>query len=308
LAATALAAAMALSVVAIWPAGMPAPPFVVFRTLAPKNAHGRIAVHPLNATDKNERHVTPLSCARVHYSAGAGICIVEEPEGRVVRQIAYTFDAAFMRRHKLPLKGIPVRVRLSPDGRRAGITIYAEEETPDGERLATESIIVDVAAGSVIADLREFALDISGQAPLTGPIDIASVTFHADSDRFFASLLSETRRYLVEGSVNSRALRIVRPGIANEALSADGKRLIAKRRVGERGYWQITIVDLDTWQERDLLQGPRSVDDQVDWLDDAHVLYHDVNDAGTGVWKLAIDGVTAPQLLLADAFSPSVQR
>jgi hypothetical protein len=38
------------------------------------------------------------------------------------------------------------------------------------------------------------------------------------------------------------------------------------------------------------------------------VVYHDVTDAGTGIWMLSTDGTTGPRLLVPDAFSPAVQR
>src|SRR4029453_5702022 len=61
-----------------------APPFVMFRTLAPRYAFGRVAMvapgQPLR------RRLTPLSCARVHYAGGIGVCLVEEPKGKVVHQ------------------------------------------------------------------------------------------------------------------------------------------------------------------------------------------------------------------------------
>jgi hypothetical protein len=50
------------------------------------------------------------------------------------------------------------------------------------------------------------------------------------------------------------------------------------------------------------------VDDQVEWLDDGQVMYHDATDQGTGIWVLAADGQSKPRLLLPDAFSPVVVR
>lgn len=301
-----LALVVALAAASLQTNRTPALPTVMVRTLAPHAAYGHVAVVSFTAGSERRR-ITPLTCVRVQMAAGAGICIVEETQDRTVQHAAYTFDRRFVRHHRIALDGVPVRVRVSPNGRLAAITVYAEEESPTGERLATETIIADVSTGAVVADLREYSLDANGSA-ITSPIDIASVTFQPDSDRFYATLTSEANRYLVAGSVAQRALTVIRPGIANEALSADGQRLIAKRMVGDRGYWQVTVIDLETWSERALNQGPRSIDDQVDWLDNAHVTYHDVTDQGTGVWKLSIDGAAPPQLLIPDAFSPSVQR
>jgi hypothetical protein len=282
-----------------------ATPFVMFRTLAPGHAFGRVAMTP--PASPLHRRLTPLSCARVHYAAGTGLCLVEEPDGRIVRQMLYLFDSTFAVRSRLVLRGVPIRARVSPDGRLASVTTYGEEESPAGERLASESILIDAASGRVIADLREFSVASGSDQPIAAPVDIASVAF-ADGDRFVATLSTPAARYLVSGSVTGRRLGVIGQGLANEAIAPDGRRVIVKKQTGVRGHWQLVVLDLESGQEVTLNQASRSVDDQVEWLDDSHVVYHDVTEAGTGIWALAADGATPPRLLIPDAFSPAVQR
>jgi hypothetical protein len=64
-----------------------------------------------------------------------------------------------------------------------------------------------------------------------------------------------------------------------------------------------TFVETPLWNES------RSVDDQVEWLDDAHVMYH-LTGASTAadIWSAAVDGKTPPSLVLANAYSPAVLR
>lgn len=288
--------------------GVIEPPFVMFRTLGPTAVHGRVSMVRLDAPGST-RYVSELSCARLHFAGGRGLCLTEEPVGTSVVHAAYIFDRAFTRGPRIELTGIPTRVRVSPDGRRAAITVYGEEHSPDGEeRLATNTIVVDLAAGSVVANLREFAIDRAGFPPLEGPLDFASVTFDRDADRFYATLSTASDRFLVTGSVTDRRLTLVAPGLASEAVSPDGKRIVVKKRVGDRGYWQVLVFDLTTKSEAALNQGLRSIDDQVEWLDAGHVVYHDATDRGTDVWALSTDGVTPPQLLIVDAYSPAVQH
>jgi len=282
-----------------------APPFVMFRTLAPHEAFGRIAM--TSPAGPSNRRLTPLSCSRVQYAGGTGLCLVEEPEGKIVRQVLYVFDAAFRFRNRLVLNGIPIRARVSPDGRLASVTTYGEEESPAGERLASESILIEAGSGRVLGDLRGFTIASAADQPLKEPLDIANVAF-ADGDRFFATVSTPDARYLVSGSVTGRRLEVIGRDLANEALSPDGRRLLVKKQSGERGFWQLVVLDLESRLETPLNQGPRSVDDQVEWLDEAHVVYHDVTDAGTGIWMLSTDGTTGPRLLVPDAFSPAVQR
>ena len=283
------------------------PPFLIFRTLAPRDAHGRVAMLPLSSDDPT-RHLTPLSCARVHYARGAGLCLVYERVQDVTVYAAYTFDRWLRRRQRIPLGGVPTRARVSPNGRRAAVTTYAEEESPQGERLVTQSVIIDMRAGRVIGNLRDFRVVNDGQPAITGPVDLSSVAFEGDGDRFFATLTTPTERYLAAGSVNERRITAIRAGVANEALSPDGNHLIVKRLVSESGFWQLAVIDLRTWAERDLKQGTRSVDDQVEWLDNDHVMYHDVVDDTTAIWMLPIDGITGPSVFVRDAFSGSAQR
>jgi hypothetical protein len=96
--------------------------------------------------------------------------------------------------------------------------------------------------------------------------------------------------------------------VAAEALSPDGRQLVVKKSVGDRGYWQLAVIDLRTWSERNLLQGPHSVDDQVEWLDEDHVVYHDADEDSTSLWILPVDGVHGPRVLVKDAYSAAVQR
>ena len=281
-------------------------PFLMFRTLAPARAHGRVAMSSLSASDR--RYVTPLQCGRVHFAGGHGVCLHEVADGTTVTYMADLFDRTLRRTHRLQLAGVPTRVRVSPNGRLAAVTTYAEEESPAGERLAIESVLVDLRVGRVIADLREFAIDAALAAAMTGPIDLANVSFDKDGDRIFATLSTPLERYVVIGSLRERRLRALTAGLAAEALSPDGTRLIVKRRKGERGFWQLLVLDLATLTARALDQDDRTVDDQVEWLDDMQVIYHDATDQGTGVWVLAADGQSKPRLLLADAFSPVAVR
>ena len=284
-----------------------APPFVIFRTLAPPDRYGRLAMVPVS-TPNASRVFSQLECARVHYAGGAGVCLVEEPDGNQVAHAAYLFDRSFTRGTRLLLSGVPTRVRVSPNGQRAAITVYGEEHMPDGqERLATDSILVDLPSGRALAKLREFALDLTGKLPTNAPLDYSSVAFEANADNFYATLNSASLWFVVAGTVSSRRLTIVAEGFASEAISPDGGRLAVKQRVGERGFWHAMIFDLTTKNAKPL-DHARSVDDQIEWLDRDHITYHDATDQGTGIWVLAIDGRSGPRLLIPDAYSPAVQH
>jgi hypothetical protein len=285
------------------------PPFVMFRTLAPPEGHGRVAVLSLRTRDAT-RQVAGLSCLRLHYAGGRGLCVLQDTVENPPTYAAVVFDASFTPRIRFPLSGVPTRVRVAPNGSRAAITTYGEEERPEGERLATTSVVVDLESGRVLADLREFQLDGGSLLSARGeePRDFSSVTFERDSDRFFATLTTSGERFLVAGSVDRRRLSVIRAGVASEALSPDGQRLAIKRLVGERGSWQLGVIDLRDSSTHEVRQGPPSVDDQVEWWDDGHLLYHDADGETTSIWILPVKGDRGPRVAIRDAYSAAVQR
>jgi len=70
------------------------------------------------------------------------------------------------------------------------------------------------------------------------------------------------------------------------------------------------VLDLATG-ERHPLAETRSVDDQVQWLDDAQLLYAlpSAGEAtGTDQWLVPADGSGVPRLLLRGAYSAAVHR
>jgi hypothetical protein len=80
--------------------------------------------------------------------------------------------------------------------------------------------------------------------------------------------------------------------------------------VDGRVFWQLHILDLKTKQETPLVE-KRSVDDQLEWLDNDHVLYslpetETGSSASTNVWLAPVDGSSDPKLFLKKAYSPSV--
>ena len=63
------------------------------------------------------------------------------------------------------------------------------------------------------------------------------------------------------------------------------------------------MLDLASGRETPLAE-PRSIDDQLEWLDDAHVLYGVDNTT----FVLPADGSGTPAVFLANADSPAVVR
>ena len=97
------------------------------------------------------------------------------------------------------------------------------------------------------------------------------------------------------------------------SLSPDQTKIAYKKRLDSkaRGVWRLAVLDLRTGQES-LLAEPRSVDDQVEWLDDGRLLYalsRPGSEATTSdVWVVPADGTGAPTVFIPEASSPAVVR
>ena len=134
--------------------------------------------------------------------------------------------------------------------------------------------------------------------------NVWGVTFARDGDRFYATLATDGKTYLVEGSVSGRAARVLHENVECPSLSPDGSRLAYKHRGGSNERpWRLTVLDLATMRETPLAE-LRSVDDQAERLDDSTVLYGVDGD----VWAVRADGTGQPCRFQANAASPAVVR
>ena len=274
-------------------------------------SHGFLAVET-ELTGTRTREATPLMCHRLHFAAGHGSCLMVERDF-FTTYTAVLFDAAFSPRHRVPLNGIPSRTRVSPDGRHAAITVFVSGHSYADSLFSTETSIVDTGTGAlVVANMEELPVFRDGQRFHSLDFNFWGVTFAADGDRFFATLGTGGTMYLVEGNLAERAIRVVKDGIECPALSPDETRVAFKKRMpgGGKAHWRPHVLDLETLEETALAES-RSVDDQVEWLDDEHILYGLPQETGSPtahVWVLPADGSGEPELFLGEASSPTVLR
>ena len=274
-------------------------------------SHGFLAVET-ELPGERTREATPLMCHRVHFAAGHGSCLMVEREF-FTTYTAVLFDAGFRPRHRIPLNGIPSRTRVSPDGRHAAITVFVSGHSYADSLFSTETSIVDTDTGeSIVANMEELPVVRDGQPFYSLDFNFWGVTFAADGDRFFATLGTGGVMYLVEGSLADRTIRVVTDGIECPALSPDETRVAFKKRMpgGGKPHWRPHVLDLETLEATPLGEA-RSVDDQVEWLDDEHILYTLPEQIGSpiaDVWVLPADGSGGPEIFLEQASSPTVLR
>jgi hypothetical protein len=289
----------------------------MFINLANDGAFNRVAVTSLASPDGGA-YVTPLSCERVYFASGRGLClsVTDEgtigPEGPVATRWAEVFDENFHIRRRIRLAGAPSRVRVSPDGRYAAATVFDSGHSYADHRFSTRTTIFNLETADVaIEDLETVETRRDGAVFHAQDFNFWGVTFARDGDTFFATLDTAGTSYLVKGRVDQRIMNVVHAGVECPSLSPDNTRVAFKRRVGSpsRGWWQIAVLDLSSMKESLLTAETRSVDDQVEWLDDARVAYH-LTGEGTpaDLWAVRVDGTGRPERIRRFAYSPAVLR
>jgi hypothetical protein len=278
-------------------------PGLLFSSAAFDATNGVIGVRALDAPD-TERYTTGLRCERVHFAAGAGLCLAAE-RGMLTRYSAQTFGPDFHVRHTIPLQGVPSRARVSPDGRRGAVTVFVSGDSYSSTSFSTRTTLIEMSTGEAISDLEQFTVTRDGAPFKAIDFNFWGVTFARNGNRFFATLRTAGTNYLIEGNVDARTARVMREGVECPSLSPDNSRLAFKSRLGP-SRWRLHVLDVASLKDTPLAE-TRSVDDQPEWFDDRSVAYMLPNEEGRGgsdIWTVSVKTGDAPRLLAAEAFSP----
>jgi hypothetical protein len=227
---------------------------------------------------------------------------------------AVLFDREFQAVRTLPLDGSPSRTRVSPDGRFGAVTVFVTgaEHGYASLSFSTQTILLDMARGEVVGELEQFETWRGGARFSAADFNFWGVTFARDSNTFYASLGTARTTYLVRGDVSRRTLTVLQENVECPALSPDDRRIAYKKRVGgDLAPWRFHVLDLATMTERAIASETRSIDDQLEWIDDAHVLYgarRSSQSAIMDVWRAPVDGAGPARTFLVQAESPVVVR
>jgi hypothetical protein len=276
-------------------------PVIVFRDLGGAT-RDQVGIVPIGGAGGSAT-LSSLRCDRVHFSGGTGLCVARG-SGFAAGYGARIFGPDLRVRERLQLAGIPSRARVSREGRWGAVTMFVTGHGYAGATFSTQTTLIDLRSGERIAELEDFTVSRGGRVVTAQDVNFWGVTFAPGGDRFYATLASAGKTYLVRGSIHDRSMRTLHENVECPSLSPDGTRIAYKKRVSSGDKpWRLTVLDLATMHETPLSE-TEGIDDQAEWLDDQHVVYgiHDE------LRVVAADGSGAPQRLRAKAASPAVVR
>ena len=284
--------------------------YVAFRAMAPGPTYGRLAFTSLEPGAAPV--ITSLPCHRVHFSDKVGVCLAISTAPAGFR--GYLIDDGVRVMETIELPGMPSRTRVARNSELAAYTVFVAGDSYLASGLSTRTRLVDPRSAITIADLESLPVTRDGKPFRAVDFNFWGVTFTRDAQRFYATLGTGGRILLVEGDVAARTMRVIAEDIECPSLSPDETHIAFKKRFGSGfdAWWQPAVVDLATMTVRQLPE-PKHIDDQIEWLDEGHILYavgHSTSATvrRADIWKLAIDGASPPAMFLADAESPAVVR
>jgi hypothetical protein len=259
-------------------------------------------------------YVDSLRCEVVYVAGGRGICLTAD-RGVFTTYSASLFDARnFQVSSGLALKGIPSRARVSLDGSLAAFTVFVAGHGYTTLDFSTQTLLLDARSGRALANLEDFEVTRDSQVIKAADFNFWGVTFAPDARTFFATLSTGGKHFLIRGDIAAHRATVIHENVECPSLSPDARNVAYKKRfmINDRVVWQLHVLELASGRETALSER-RSIDDQLEWLDNRHVLYsvpsaEDGSSPSTDVWRAAVDGKTAPELFVRDAYSPATAR
>ncbi|MEU5997924.1 hypothetical protein ABZ837_08860 [Streptomyces sp. NPDC047197] len=273
---------------------------------------GRVAriSTPSGAGPQEPRGPRGPSCERFYAAAGTALCL-QRRSGIPPKSYALVLDRQLREKRRIALTGIPNRARVSASGRMLSWTMFATGDSYAGSSFSTRTSILDTRTGYLIKNMEEIPLTLDGRRYHSPDVNYWGVTFAEDDNRFYATVSTKGKTYLVQGDMKKWAARTLRTNVECPSLSPDNTRIAFKKRVrkGTSDPWRLYVLDLRTMREHSLAE-TRNVDDQAAWLDDDTLAYALPGAEGRkqDIWTARADGEGAPNLLVKGGTSPAEVR
>jgi hypothetical protein len=280
-------------------------PFVLFRSLDRTDSanYGRLALAPLDGRAAGDRLLAGEKCERVDLAAGRGLCLgTAGPAGFK----ANILDGELNETGSVRLAGVPSRTRISPDGRYGSVTSFVTGHSyADVGQFSTATTIIDLERGKKAADIeKDFTILLDGKKAAARDRNFWGVTFSRDGDTIYFTMATGGKTYLVKASLSKRTGEAIHENVECPALSPDETRIGYKKAVGhDPPIWRFHVLDLATGKETALAE-TQPLDDQIEWLDNHHVLYR----SGESTWTVPADGSGKPERWMEAGDSPAIVR
>lgn len=252
------------------------------------------------------RTASGVKCLRFHAAAGTALCLQAEHGALRDTYRAVVLDSRLRERRHFPAAGIPTRARVSPSGHLVAWTVFVSGDSYAGTNFSTRTALVDTRTWAIDNNLESFAVTKEGRPYHASDVNVWGVTF-ADDHRFYATLATGGRTYLVRGDVAARTLTTLHRNVECPSLSPDGTRLAYKKRVPHASPdapWRLYVLDLRSMAETPTAEH-RNIDDQVLWSDDSTLVYALPGDYGSDLWTVPADGSGSPHHLMTSALAPA---
>jgi hypothetical protein len=274
-----------------------------FQNVAKGPDFGKLAAVPRSAPGA-ARKVGELRCDRYAVARSTGICLrVQQGSLPPVTDLLVLGPDQVVR-HQESLPGTPSRARVSPDGRFVYWTLFVTGDSYSATGFSTRSGLYEVPTGQLVKSIEELAVFVKGRRFFASDVNYWGITFGADGNRFYATLGSKGKTYLIEADYRQYRGEAILENVECPSLSPDGKRIAFKQKVSD-GVWRLAVVELATRRVIRLAE-TRSVDDQPLWRDDSTILYGMRRDGdASDVWSVPANGGGSPVLLIPDASSPA---
>lgn len=279
----------------------------------PGDDYGRLAIR----NPDGSRELFERRCMRVHVAGERGVCLSQDQSVFAPAFRTEFFDVTKtglpeVRSYASPL---PSRARMTPDGSVASTTGFVSGSSYSDIGGETETIVTidEVNERVGLVGLVQFEVLGADSKYAAADRQFWGVSF-TSNDEFYVTGFFGDEPEVLFGSRSRRTLEPTGYLGSCPSVSPDGEHLVFKETLAD-GEYGLAVVDLSTGEQWSLGE-TRSVDDQVEWLDNDTILYaiHPDGDDGTDVqpqfdiWMLDIAAGSEPELFLPAADSPAVLR
>lgn len=276
-----------------------------FRNVAAGPEYGKVGVVPAGASADAPRKVGSLQCDRFAAARSTGLCLRLKSGSLPPVSELLVLDGNLQEVRRETLPGTPSRARVSPDGRIVSWTLFVSGDSYAATGFSTRSGLYDLQAGRLVKTIEELPVKVDGRRYFAHDSNYWGITFGADSNRFYVTLGSRGKTYLIEADYKDYRGTAILENAECPSLSPDGRRVAYKQKNSD-GTWRLAVLELET---RKVIYPAESrhVDDQPLWRDNSTLLYAlRRGENSSDIWSTPISSTGTPQLVVPDAASPAV--